>query len=139
MASLLLVAGAMAQTQNGVVKTRGRMVGGKLVPGTMLDGTTVQVEGRQAILAKDGNFSFPVKDGKYFLKSVSKQGYSLVDAEACRQYQYSSNPLAIVMEMPEQQQRDKLAAERKIRRQLQDQLREKEDEIEALREQNTIT
>ena len=61
---LLLVAGALAQTQtqNGVVKTRGRMVGGKLVPGTALAGATVQVEGRQAILAKDGNFSFPVKD-----------------------------------------------------------------------------
>ena len=100
---LLLAAGALAQTQtqNGVVKTRGRMVGGKLVPGTALAGATVQVEGRQAILAKDGNFSFPVKDGKYFLKSVSKQCYSLVDAEACRQYQYSKNSLTIVMETPD--------------------------------------
>ena len=86
MASLLLVAGAFAQTQtqNGVVKTRGRMVGGKLVPGSLLDGTTVQVEDRQAILSKDGRFSFPVKDGKFTLKSVTKQGYKLVDADACR-------------------------------------------------------
>ena len=30
--ALLLVAGAFAQTQNGVVKTRGRMVNGKVVP-----------------------------------------------------------------------------------------------------------
>ena len=141
MASLLLVAGAFAQTQtqNGVVKTRGRMVGGKLVPGSLLDGTTVQVEGRQAILAKDGNFSFPVSSGQYTLKSVTKQGYKLLDAEMCHQYNYSANPLAIVMEQPEQLMRDKLAAERKIRRQLQDQLREKEDRIEAMREQNAIT
>ena len=128
-----------AQTQSGVVKTRGRMVGGKLVPGTPLTGATVQVDGRQAMLSKDGKFSFPVKDGKYTLKSVTKQGYSLIDAEACRNYNYSKNPLTIVMESPEQQQQDKLTAERKIRRQLQDRLREKEDAIEALLEQNRIT
>ena len=128
-----------AQTQSGVVKTRGRMVGGKLVPGTPLTGATVQVDGRQAMLSKDGKFSFPVKDGKYTLKSVTKQGYSLIDVEACRSYNYSKNPLTIVMESPEQQQQDKLTAERKIRRQLQDRLREKEDAIEALLEQNRIT
>ncbi len=137
--ALALFGGVQAQKQSGVVKTRGKMVNGKLVPGTPLPGATVQVEGGQTILAKDGKFSFPVKDGSYTLKSVTKQGYSLVDAEACRQYRYSSNPLAIVMEQPEQQQQDKLIAERKIRRMLQDQLREKEDEIEALREQNRIT
>ncbi|MBR4804456.1 MAG: tetratricopeptide repeat protein, partial [Bacteroidales bacterium] len=137
--ALLLVAGAFAQTQNGVVKTRGRMVNGKLVPGTLLSGATVQVDGRQAILVKDGKFSFPVNNGKYVLKSVSKQGYSLVDAEVCRQYRVSANPLQIVMETPEQQMQDKLVAERKIRRQLQDKLRKHEDEIEALREQNSIT
>ena len=128
-----------AQTQSGVVKTRGRMVGGNLVPGTPLTGATVQVDGRQAMLSKDGKFSFPVKDGKYTLKSVTKQGYSLIDVEACRSYNYSKNPLTIVMESPEQQQQDKLTAERKIRRQLQDRLREKEDAIEALLEQNRIT
>ena len=137
--ALTIFGGLQAQTQSGVVKTRGRMVGGKLVPGTPLTGATVQVDGRQAMLSKDGKFSFPVKDGKYILKSVTKQGYSLIDAEACRNYNYSKNPLTIVMESPEQQQQDKLTAERKIRRQLQDRLREKEDAIEALLEQNRIT
>jgi len=134
MASLLLVAGAFAQTQtqNGVVKTRGRMVGGKLVPGSLLDGTTVQVEGRQAILAKDGRFSFPVKDGKFTLKSVSKQGYKLVDADACRQYNYSPTPLQIVMEQPSTLQADQLATERKLRRELQRRLQQREDEIEEM-------
>ncbi|MBP5242012.1 MAG: tetratricopeptide repeat protein [Bacteroidales bacterium] len=137
--ALTIFGGLQAQTQSGVVKTRGRMVGDKLVPGTPLTGATVQVDGRQAMLSKDGKFSFPVKDGKYTLKSVTKQGYSLIDAEACRNYNYSKNPLTIVMESPEQQQQDKLTAERKIRRQLQDRLREKEDAIEALLEQNRIT
>jgi tetratricopeptide (TPR) repeat protein len=137
--ALTIFGGLQAQTQSGVVKTRGRMVGGKLVPGTPLTGATVQVDGRQAMLSKDGKFSFPVKDGKYTLKSVTKQGYSLIDVEACRSYNYSKNPLTIVMESPEQQQQDKLTAERKIRRQLQDRLREKEDAIEALLEQNRIT
>jgi len=129
---VLCVSGTYAQTQSGVVKTRGKMVNGKLVPGTLLQGATVQVEGRQAILAKDGKFSFPVKDGKYTLKSVSKQGYKLVDDDACRQYQYSKNPLNIVMEQPDKLQSDQLATERKLRRELQRRIQQREDEIEAM-------
>ena len=137
--SVLCASGAYAQKQSGVVKTRGRMENGKLVPGTPLPGATLKVNDGQIVLAKDGRFSFPVKDGKYTLKSVSKQGYNLVDAEACRQYVYSKNQLTIIMETPDRQMQDKLKAERKIRRQMQDQFREKEDEIEELREQNRIT
>ena len=123
----------LAQTQSGVVKTRGKMVNGKLVPGTLLSRATVQIDGRQAILAKDGKFSFPVKDGKYTLKSASKQGYQLVDAEACRQYQYSKNPLTIVMEQPDQLRSDQLATERKLRRELERRIQQREDEIDALK------
>jgi uncharacterized protein YPO0396 len=43
------------------------------------------------------------------------------------------------METPEQQLQDKLNAEKKIRRNLQKQLQDKEDEIEALKEENKIT
>ena len=121
-----------AQTQKGVVKTRGRMVAGKLVPGTLLQGATVQVEGRQAILAKDGKFSFPVTDGKFVIKSVTKQGYSLVDAEVCRQYSYSPTPLQIVMEVPGQQLSDQLAKERALRRELERRMQQREDEIDAM-------
>ena len=130
--SMLSASIAYAQTQNGVLKTRGRMENGKLVPGTPLSGATVQVDGRQAILVKNGKFSFPVKDGRYTLKSVTKQGYSIVDAEACRQYQYSKNPLTIVMEPPEQLRSDQLATERKLRRELQRRIQLREDEIDAL-------
>ena len=134
LANILLMAGAFAQTQtqNGVVKTRGRMVNGRLVPGTLLSGATIQIDGRQAILAKDGRFSFPVKDGKFTLKSVTKQGYKLVDADACRQYNYSPTPLQIVMEEPGKLQADQLATERKLRRELQRRLQQREDEIEEM-------
>ena len=129
---VLCVSGAYAQKQSGVVKTRGRMVNGKLVPGTLLPGATVQVEGRQAVVAKNGKFSFPVKDGKYMLKSVSKQGYNLVDEGVCRLYEYSANTLYIVMEQPDKLQSDQLAKERKLRRELQRRIQQREDEIDAL-------
>ena len=127
-----------AQTQQGYVKTKGRMVNGKLVPGQGLKGATVSIKGRTTVLVNgnDGAFSFPVTEAQFRVDSVKKKGYQLVDMEACpRSYKYSSNPLYIVMETPEQQLQDKLNAEKKIRRNLQKQLQEKEDEIEALKEQ----
>ena len=130
---LLTVASAQAQTQQGIVKTRGRMVNGKLQPGQGLSGATIQVKNRSAMVSgAKGKFSFPVRSNTYVLESVKKLGYELVDLEMCRNHQYSSDPLYLVMETPEQQRSDLLAAERKIRRSLQQQLQQREDEIEAL-------
>lgn len=100
------------------------------------------MHGRATVLvnAEDGKFSFPVTDMQFQLDSVKKKGYQVVDVEACsRTYKYSGNPLFIVMETPEQQLRDQVAAERKIRKNLQKQLQEKEEEIEALKDSQTIT
>ena len=133
---------AWSQTQQGYVKTKGRMVNGKLIPGQGLKGAMVSVKGRTAVLVNtdDGAFSFPVAESQFRLDSVYKKGYQLVDLDVCpKTYKYSSNPLYIVMETPEQQLQDKLTAERKIRRNLQKQLQEKEDEIEALKEQQIIS
>lgn len=133
---------ASAQTQQGYVKTKGRMVNGQLVPGQGLKGATVSVQGRTAVLvnADDGAFSFPVTNAQFSLDSVKKKGYQLVDMDACpRSYKYSGNPIYIVMETPDQQLQDKLTAERKIRRNLQKQLQEKEDEIEDLKAQQKIS
>ena len=140
--ALMLSVMLSAQTQQGYVKTKGRMVEGKLVPGQGLKGTMVSIKGRTAVLVQsnEGTFSFPVPDGQYHLDSVKKNGYQLIDMDLCpRSYKASPNPLYIIMETPEQQLQDKLNAERKIRRNLQKQLQEKEDEIEALREDNKIT
>ena len=139
---ILLSTIAFAQTQQGFVKTRGRMVNGQLVPGQGLKGATVSVNGRTPVLvnADNGAFSFPIPDQHFRIDSVKKKGYQLVDIDAClRTHEYSANPFYIVMETPEQQQTDKLNAERKIRRHLQKKLQEKEDEIEALKGKNEIT
>ena len=141
---IALLSGVMAsaQIQQGFVKTKGRMVNGILVPGQGLKGATVFIKGRTPVLvnADDGAFSFPVTEAQFRLESVKKKGYQLVDMEACpRTYKPSSNPLYIVMETPEQQELDQLSAERKIRRNLQKQLEEKEDEIEQLKAQQKIS
>ena len=139
---LLVATIAFAQTQQGYVKTKGRMVNGQLVPGQGIKGAMVSVQGRTAVLVNtdDGAFSFPTPNTQFRLDSVKKKGYQLVDIEACpKSYERSSNPLYIIMETPEQQLQDKLNAERKIRRNLQKQLQAKEDEIEALKEESAIS
>ena len=130
----LLTSVAMSgQTQQGVVKTRGRMVNGQLKPGVPLQGATVQVKDRSAVVSRtDGKFEFPIRAKTYLLQSVKKKNYQLVDQEVCRDHKYSAEPLYLVMETPEQQRSDQLAAERKIRRNLQQQLQRREDEIDAL-------
>ncbi|MBQ5958009.1 MAG: tetratricopeptide repeat protein [Bacteroidales bacterium] len=133
---------AFAQTQQGFVKTKGRMADGQLVPGQGLKGATVSVKGHTTVLvnADDGAFSFPTSQKQFRLDSVRKKGYQLVDMDACpRTYNYSGNPLYIVMETPEQQLQDQLAAERKIRRTLTKQLQQREDEIESLKALNKIS
>jgi tetratricopeptide (TPR) repeat protein len=133
---------SFAQTQQGYVKTKGRMVDGKLVPGQGIKGASVTVQGRTAVLvnADDGAFSFPIPDKTFHLQEVKKNGYQLVDADIIkRSFTYSTTPIYIVMETPDQQLSDQLAAERKIRRTMQRKLEEREDEIEALKAQQKIT
>ena len=142
LAFMLICVWSFAQTQQGYVKTKGRMADGKLVPGQGLKGATVSIKGRTAVLvnSNDGAFSFPVPEQQFRIDSVTKKGYQLVDLDACmRIYERSQNPIYIVMETPEQQEKDQLNAERTIRRNLQKQLEEKEIAIEALKEKNKIT
>ncbi|MBQ4631957.1 MAG: tetratricopeptide repeat protein, partial [Prevotella sp.] len=140
--ALFLCVISVAQTQQGVVKTRGRMVNGKHVPGKGLPGTVVSIKGRTAIGVKNNNgtFSFPVNGKQFMVQTVKKSGYTLVDADAApKTYMHSANMLYLVMETPEQVTQDKLTSEKKIRRTLQRQLQEREDEIEALKAANKIS
>lgn len=125
---------SFAQTQYGYVKTKGRMVNGKLVPGTMIGNAVIQIKDRNDLISRNnGVFSFPVTSGKsYLLLGARKEGYQIVDAEACREYHPSQTPLYIVMETPERQRADLREAQRKIRANLQRQLQEREAEIERL-------
>lgn len=64
---------AFAQTQQGVVKTRGRMVNGQLVAGSRLSGATITLNfGNPQVSQGQGTFSFNVPTGK---------SYSLVSAK----------------------------------------------------------
>ena len=139
---LLLTLCASAQTQQGYAKTKGRKGSdGAVVPGQRIVGATVQVKGRNAVVTQaNGVFSFPIPASRFFIQSVKKQGYVITDPEMLtKQYAYSTNPLILVLETIEQKTDDKLAAERKIRRTLQRQLQKREDEIEALKEENKLT
>ena len=118
------------------------MINGKYVPGSGLPGAIVSIKDRNDVGVKnaDGSFSFPANGTQYMVQAVNKAGYALVDADAVpKSYTYSSNPIYLVMETPEQITQDKLDSERKIRRTLQRQLQEREDEIEALKAENKIS
>lgn len=133
---------SFAQTQQGYVKTKGRMIDGKHVPGQGLTGAIVSIQDRTSVVVEsdDGSFSFPIPAKTFMVKSVQKNGYELVDPDVVRMpYNYSDNPIYLVMEIPEQQKQDQLDSERKIRRTLQRRLQQREDELEALKEANRIT
>lgn len=138
---LSLSLASVAQTQHGYVKTKGRLSNnGLVIKGTRLSGAMVTIKGRNAVVSGgNGSFTLTLPGNNYYLQSVQKQGYVLTDPEVLgKQYTYSKNPLVLVLETPDQQLEDKLAAERKIRRTMQRQLQVKEDEIESLKEQHKI-
>ena len=131
-----------SQTQHGYVKTKGRLGNNEtVIAGSRLPGTMVQVKGSNTVVSSNnGTFTLVLPGNSYYLQSVQKQGYILTDPDVLsKQYAYSKNPLVLVLETPSQQADDKLAVEKKIRRTLQRQLQEKEDEIEALKEQNKLS
>ena len=133
---------ASAQTQRGYVKTRGRLQSnGTTIPGTRLSGATVTLKGNNSVTSGAyGGFSFAVSNKSFCIINVRKNGYQIYDRDLLGKiHSYSSNYLPIVMDTPDNVLADKLASERKIRRTLQRQLTEKEDEIEALKEQHKIT
>ena len=131
-----------AQTQQGYVKTKGRLgSNGAVVKGSRLSGAVITVKGGNAVVSgTNGSFSLALLSNNYFLQSVQKQGYVLTDPDILsKQYAYSKNPLVLVLESPDQQADDRLEAVKKIRRTLQRQLQEKEDEIELLKEQKRLS
>ncbi len=139
---LLIITSAMAQIQSGIVKTRGRMIDGKYVQGKGLPGAIVAIKDRMDIGVKnsDGSFSFPARGKQFMVQSVTKKEYTLVDADAVpKTYLHSADTLFLVMERPDQLLQDELASQKRIRRTLQRQLEEREDEIEALKAENKIT
>lgn len=133
---------ASGQTQQGYVKTKGRLGNnGTVIAGTRLQGATVLVKGGNAVVSgNDGKFSLAIPTNSFYLQNVQKQGYVLTDPEVLsKQYVYSKNPLVLVLEDKDQQMADRRAIERKISSSLYAQLQKRNDELEALKEQHKIT
>ena len=99
----MVTSATFSQSQQGYVKTKGRLVYGKVVSGTRLSGVTVIVRGRNAVVSSsNGSFSLPIPSNNFYLQSVLKQGYVLTDPDVLnRQYVQSKNPLMLVMETPD--------------------------------------
>lgn len=132
----------MAQSQQGYVKTKGRLTtNGKVIKGSPVAGAAITVKGRNAVVSgSNGKFSLTVPSNIYYLQKVQKLGYVLTDPDVLnRQYEQSKSPLEIVMEDKAQQEADRRALERRISSNLYAQLQKRGDELEALKEQNQIT
>lgn len=139
---IVTVSVSFSQTQQGYVKTRGRLAAnGTAIPGTRLSGATITFKGNRTVTSStNGVFTFAVPSKTFCITHVQKNGYQLYDNDLLgRTHNYSTNDLLVVMDTPDNVLADKLTSERKIRRTLQRQLAEKEDEIEALKEQQKIT
>ena len=99
--------------QYGCVKTRGRMVNGQHIAGQGLPGTVVDIQGRSNIGVKNSNgaFSFPIVGKQFYVKSVTKKDYVLLDADAvAKTYTHTEDTIFFVMETPEQIFQDRIEA-----------------------------
>ena len=142
MCVLLTATTAAAQVQRGVVKTKGRMVDGRHVPGKGLPGATVVVKGDNSVVVEhsDGSFNLTVSAKSFKLESVKKAGYVLVDADLLsKPFQCSENSIYLVMETPEQQLEDLLMAQEKINQGLKRQAQKILAENRRLRAENKIS
>ncbi|MBR5603948.1 MAG: tetratricopeptide repeat protein, partial [Bacteroidales bacterium] len=135
-------ASAQTKTQNARVKTRGRMIDGEYVPGKGLPGTVVSIKDITDIGVRnsDGTFSFPVDNDNYYVETVTKNEYVLVDSDAApKMYKYSEDTLYFVMGMPEQMFEDLLEAKDKIRESLEREWKNAMAEIKRLKEENKMS
>ncbi len=81
-AALFIAVMGFGQTQQGYVKTIGRMVNGKYEPGEGLTGAVVSIQNHNPVIVqnRDGSFSFLVpKEMKFHIDSVNKKGFELLD------------------------------------------------------------
>ena len=139
---LLFTLLSFAQTQQGRVKTRGRMVNGKHIVGKGLSGAVVGIKGRNKVIVQkaNGSFSFVVPSSTFMIDSVKKKGYELVDADATtKAYHHSTDTLYLIMETPEQKMEDLLEAEEQLSKTLREQLNKARLEIQRLRDEKKIS
>ena len=136
----------MGQTQQGYVKTRGKLAadGKSVVPGVRLSNALVTIENRSPVKSgANGAFSFalPAGTNRYRLQGAELKGYTLADPDAIRQtHTYSKDlPLIVVLEDMKQREADLEAARKSVRNVMKREIRKKHDELDSLRDAHAIT
>ena len=143
--NLFFVLPMAGQIQNGYVKTKGVLLpSGQVKPGNRVAGVTVTIRNVTNSVVSSGSmgtFKFIAPGAKFYLSGIQKKGYELADPEAItRPYSYSASvPLEIVLEDSEARRREMAETKISIRNMMNEQMRQKEKEIERLREQNRIS
>ena len=97
-----LALGCWSQSQQGYVKTKGRLgSNGAVVKGSRLSGAVITVKGGNAVVSsRNGTFSLSIPNNSYFLQSVQKQGYVLTDPDVLsKQYVQSKNVLTLALRL----------------------------------------
>ena len=142
----VMTATAVGQTQQGYVKTRGKLAadGKSVVPGVRLSNALVTIENRSPVKSGvNGAFSFTLPTGtnRYRLLSAELKGYTLADPDAVRQmHTYSKDlPLIVVLEDMKQREADLEAARKSVRNVMKREIRKKQDELDSLRDAQAIT
>ena len=137
---------AVGQTQQGYVKTRGKLAadGKSIVPGVRLSNALVTIENLSPVKSgANGAFSFalPAGTNHYRLQGAELKGYTLADPDAIRQtHTYSKDlPLIVVLEDMKQREADLEAARKSVRNTLKREIRKKQDELDSLRDVHAIT
>lgn len=140
--ALIMAVLCPAQKQTGYVKTPGRLgPKGELISGHRIAGATLYFRDISAVgSGADGTFTFAVPGRSFVLTRVQKKDYELTDHDMLgKSHSTSGEPFIVVMDTPDALLERRLASERRQRRTLSDQLRAREDEIEALKAQQKIT
>lgn len=142
----VMAATAVGQTQQGYVKTRGKLAtdGKSIVPGVRLSNALVTIENLSPVKSgANGAFSFalPAGTNRYRLQGVELKGYTLADPDAVRQtHTYSKDlPLIVVLEDMKQREADLEAARKSVRNVMKREIRKKQDELDSLRDAHAIT
>ena len=127
----------LAQSIQGYIKTKGRMVNGKVVHGVGLSGVTIRIKGVNVVMSgKGGKFRILLPENHIkdiiYIELISKPGYELIDRDILnRPIVYNPNtPLTIVMEEESILAEERLAIEKKLRRALLLYLENSEREIQ---------
>lgn len=140
--NILCCVAVNAQTQQGRVKTRGRLnPDGTVRAGQGIVGASMTFgNGSTAVSGNNGIFSFVTKEGIFMLKNVQKNGYQLCDRDLLgRSNKYSPNTFEIAMQTPDEALEDRLESEEKIRATLTAQLNKQKAELKRLKEDLKIS